>query len=366
MRPNCRVIDADGHVDEGAVNWAELLPECYRRDAPCWVTFPDGRRHFWVEGKLWPSRRDFYGQLGLWPEPRKPAHMWSWEREGMRDPHKRIPDMDQEGIDVAVLFGTFVGLGAASCIEDPGLATALCTAYNNWLAEYCQPYPDRLKGIALVPMQDPQAARAEMRRAVEKLGMVGVQVLTNFGSRLLHEPQFDPIWDEAQGLGVPVCVHIISTNSAGIDRFDRYVFKHAFYPVDTMFAAASFVAGGILERYPKLKVAFMEAGAGWVPWLMDRLHEHFELLPQQMPWQRRDPADWIKSENCFFAVEPEEKTIPFVAQMIGEERLIYASDYSHWDCLCPDSVKLLDERTDLSEGLKRKIFGENVARLFNF
>jgi predicted TIM-barrel fold metal-dependent hydrolase len=364
-RPNYRVIDADGHVDEKAVNWAELVPERYRRDAPCWVTFPDGRKHLVVEGKLWPSRRDFYGQLGMWPEPRKPQHMWGWDREGMQDPHKRIPDMDLEGIDVAVLFGTFVGLGAASCIEDPGLALAVCIAYNNWLDNYCKPYPDRLKGIALIPMQDPHTARTEMRRAVEKLGMVGVQVLTNFGGRLLHEPQFDPIWEEAQGLGVPICVHIISTNSAGIDRFDRYVFKHAFYPLDSMLAAASFVSGGILERYPKLKVAFMEAGVGWVPWLMDRLHEHYELLPQQMPWQQRDPEEWIKSENCFFAVEPEERTIPFVAQMIGEERLIYASDYSHWDCLCPDSVKLLNERTDLSEGLKRKIFGENAARLFN-
>ena len=108
----------------------------------------------------------------------------------------------------------------------------------------------------------------------------------------------------------------------------------------------------------------MEAGAGWVPWMMDRLHEHYELLPQQMPWQQRSPEDWITSENCFFAVEPDEKTIPFVAQLIGEDRLIYASDYSHWDCMCPDSVKAIYERTDISDGLKKKILSENAARLF--
>jgi predicted TIM-barrel fold metal-dependent hydrolase len=364
MRPNYRVIDADGHVDEDRVNWAELLPERYRRNAPCWVTLPDGRRHFMVEGKLWPSKKDFYGELGMWPEPHKAAHMWSWEREGTRDPHKRIPDMDQEGIDVAVLFGTFVGLGAASSIEDPGLAMAVSVAYNNWLADYCKPYPERLKGVAIIPMQDPEAARAEARRAVEKLGMVGIQVLTNYGGKLLHEPQFDPIWEEAQGLGVPVCVHIVSTNSAGIDRFDRYVFKHAFYSLDTMLAVTSFCAGGILERFPRLKVAFLEAGVGWVPWVMDRLHEHYELLPQQMPWQKRDPLEVMKSENCYYAIEPEETTVPYVAQMVGEDRLIYASDYSHWDCLCPDSVKMIYERSDLSEGLKRKILSENAACLF--
>lgn len=365
MRPDYTVIDADGHVDEKAVNWVDLLPARYHKDAPCWVSYPDGRKHLVVEGKMWPSRRDFYGRLGMWPEPKKPDHQWGWDRVGMQDPHKRIPDMDLEGIDIAVLFGTFIGLGAAASIEDPGLGMAVSVAYNNWLAEYCKPYADRLKGIAMIPMQDPEAARGEIRRTVEQLGMVGVQVLTNFGGKLLHEAEFDPIWEEAQDLGVPICAHIISTNSAGVDRFDRYVFKHAFYSLDTMLAVASFASGGILERFPKLKVAFMEAGAGWVPWMMDRLHEHYELLPQQMPWQQRSPEDWITSENCFFAVEPDEKTIPFVAQLIGEERLIYASDYSHWDCMCPDSVKAIYERTDISDGLKKKILSENAARLFN-
>jgi hypothetical protein len=108
----------------------------------------------------------------------------------------------------------------------------------------------------------------------------------------------------------------------------------------------------------------MEAGVGWVPWVVDRLHEHYELLPHMLPWQTRDPRDWIKSDNVYFSVEPEESTIAYVARTIGEERLMYASDYSHWDCQCPESVKLLNEHKDLGEGLKRKLFGENAARLF--
>ena len=132
-----------------------------------------------------------------------------------------------------------------------------------------------------------------------------------------------------------------------------------------MLAVNSFVAGGILERFPQLKVAFMEAGAGWVPWMLDRLNEHFELLPDQMPWQQRSPEQWIKSDNCFFAIEPEERTVPFVARLIGEDRLLYASDYSHWDCMCPDSVKAILERSDISDKLKKKILCDNAARLFN-
>ena len=120
-----------------------------------------------------------------------------------------------------------------------------------------------------------------------------------------------------------------------------------------MLAVASFVAGGILERYPKLKVGFMEAGVGWAPWLWIGFTNTLNFCRNRCPGKTR-PGEWIKSDNCYFAVEPEETTIPFVAQMVGEERLVYASDYSHWDCLCPDSVKLLRERTDFSDSLNRK------------
>jgi len=101
MRLPFTVIDADGHVLEHAVDWAARLPARFRKDAPGWVTLPDGDRHFMVERKTWPTRRDFYGDLGLWPEPHKAAHLWSWEREGQWDPVKRLPDMDEEGIDYA-------------------------------------------------------------------------------------------------------------------------------------------------------------------------------------------------------------------------------------------------------------------------
>ncbi len=363
LRPY-RVIDADGHVIERSVDWAARLPAGLRKDAPGWVRLPNGEEHFIVERKTWPTRRDFYGALGLWPEPHKPAHCWSWEREGQWDPLRRLPDMDEEGIDVAVLFGTFIGLGAASSVESPELACAIAAAYNDWLAGYCRVCPERLKGIAVLPLQDPPAAQGELRRAVRELGMVGFVAFPNLHRRLLSDERFDPVWEEAQALGVPACVHIVSTNASGVDRFDRYVFKHAFYSLDLMIAVASFVAGGVLERFPRLRVAFLEGGAGWVPWVMDRLHEHWELLPQQLPWQKRDPLEVMRSEQCYYSVEPEESTIPWVAQAVGAERLVYASDYSHWDCICPDSVKAITGRDDLSEEVKRKLLGENAARLF--
>lgn len=372
MKPPFRVIDADGHVTEHTVDWAAHLPARFRKDAPFWTALPDGERVFIVERKVWPTRRDYYGSgpeatapvaVGPWAEVRKSGHLWNLEREGQWDPAKRLLDMDEEGIDIAVLFGSYVGLCIGS-IEHPEFATALSEAYNDWLEEYCAYERSRLKGIALLPLQDPQAARAELRRVVQQKGMVGGLALPNLHGHLLHEPQFDPIWEEAQALDVPICVHFTSTNSPGLERFDRFALKHAFAPLGVMMAVGSFVAGGVLERFPRLRVAFLEAGAGWVPWVMDRLHEHWELLPQQLPWQRRDPMEIMRGDQCHFSFEVDEMTIPYVVDLVGGDRLLYASDYSHWDCMCPESVKRVLGRGDISDEVKQKILGENAARLF--
>jgi uncharacterized protein len=365
------VIDTDGHVMEHRVDWAARLPARFRKEAPCWATLPDGDWVYIVERKVWPTRTEYYGHGGLGEhpgglgkplQPHKPPHQWT-DREGMWDPAKRLEDMDFEGIDIAVLLGTFVSQGTAS-IEDPELAAAVAEAYNDWLAEYCAHAPDRLKGLALMPLQDPKAARRELRRAVRERGMIGAYVFPHIHGHLLHEPQFDEIWEEAQALDVPVCIHFNVSKAPGTERFDRFVFKHAYAPFAVMMAVGSFVAGGILERFPTLRVAFLEGGVGWVPWLMDRLHEHWELLPQQLPWQKRDPREVMRSQQCYYAVEVDETTIPYVAGVLGEERLLYSSDYAHWDCVCPDSVKTIVERGDLSDRVKRRLLGENAVELF--
>ena len=362
MKPSYPIIDADGHVEESAVDWVARLPAKFRDVAPHFPPSDDGVRRFFVEGNQWPTVPHFYGSFGQPPRPRK-GNRWT-NRPGMGDPVQRLADMDIEGIDIAVLYGTYIGLGAFSIVEDPDLLSGLCRAYNEWLTEYCSANPDRLKGVAIVPVGAPDAAR-EARRAVEELGHVSLMILTNHHGKIPSDEVFFPIYEAAEGLGVPVSVHIISTNSVGVDRFDRFAFKHAYFSLDMMMAVGAIAAGGVMDRFPKLKVAFLEAGVGWVPFLIDRLHEHAEILPDQFPWLTADPAEHLKSDRVWYSFEPDESTVPWVAQTVGEERLVYASDYAHWDCSSPDSARIVWERTDLSESLKRKVLFENAARLFN-
>lgn len=355
------VIDADGHVDESAVDWAARLPAKYRDVAPQFPPDSSGVRRFLVEGKQWPTVPHFFGSFGKGPSPQKGNH-WT-NRPGMGDPRARLIDMDEEGIDVGVLYGTYIGLGAISLIEDAGFRSAMCRAYNDWLAEYCSVNPNRLKGVALVPVGSPDAAD-EIRRAVTDLGHVSAMILTNHLGQIPSDEVFHPIYQVLEELDVPLSVHIISTNSVGVERLDRFAMKHAFYALDVMLAAGAICGGGVMDRFQKLKVVFLEAGCGWVPWLMDRLHEHAEILPDQFPWLTADPAEHLKSDRVWYSFEPDEMTVPMVAQLVGEDRLIYASDYSHWDCSCPDTVKIVLARDDLSDGLKQKVLSSNAARLF--
>jgi predicted TIM-barrel fold metal-dependent hydrolase len=131
-----------------------------------------------------------------------------------------------------------------------------------------------------------------------------------------------------------------------------------------MIAVLCVVVGGILEKFPRLKVAFMEAGAGWVPYWMERLDEHYEYLQPTVPWLPKPPSEYMRGEQLYYSFEPDERTIGFVANFVGEERLVFASDYNHSDSKFPHTVESVTRREDIPPKLMAKIMGENAARLY--
>jgi predicted TIM-barrel fold metal-dependent hydrolase len=354
------VVDADGHVNENRVDWAERLGREFADVAPRFIN----GLHLFVEGQILPRSRDLLGATND-PRPKfvKKDKYWS-NREGQRDPVARIADMDEEGIDIAFLFGTYISLTAMGGIQNPRLATALAASYNDWLHdEFCAHDPARLKAVGVLPMQDPVAAAAEVERLAGK-GVLAVHTIPHIQRTPLHDPSFDRVWAAASDAGVPMCVHIVNSYGSMADLFDTFGQKHAFIPVDMMAAVASFTAGGILERFPDLKVAFFEAGVGWLPWLAARLDQHVKLLPGDFPKSSRKPSEWLKSSNVFVGVEPDD---PFMASAIaeyGEDRFVYSSDYSHFDCECPETVEEMFDSEELTPTGKRKVAGENAAALF--
>src|SRR5580693_743630 len=169
------VIDADGHILEPLDLWDRYMDPKFRDGAPHLVKGEDGKDRLVIEERtVGDSRRGFGGIGGIGARQGVVASdtmKYQEGRPGGFDPHQRIPDMDADGIDAAFLYPS-IGLFAGS-IQDPELAAATCRAYNRWLADYCKPYPDRLFGVAMLPMQSVDLAIAEMRFARKELGFRG-------------------------------------------------------------------------------------------------------------------------------------------------------------------------------------------------
>ena len=332
---NAKVIDADGHVRDRDADIRAFMEEPYRR-----------RQGSLLPNDEWDS--SMYGKLGM----------------NITDVPTRLKDMDKEGIEMSVLFPT----GGFRVTQSPekDYAAAFCRGYNNWIASVCKESP-RLKGVGLVPFQDVPAAVAEVNRAITKLGLVGIAI-GSFGMKEhLGTPTFWPIYEELQRLNAPLLVHNSRSGPAGEIRFDTFLFKHTIgRPFETLLDCAALMYGGVPEKFPKLRIAFLECGCGWVPYWMDRMDEEYEKRESEAPLLKAKPSEYMTRGNWFYAAEPEESTLPYVIDRIGDDKIVFASDYPHWDGMFPYVISTIRERKDISEESKRKFLGENAKTLYGW
>jgi predicted TIM-barrel fold metal-dependent hydrolase len=289
------VIDADAHINEPVVRFDasddELAPwRALAERHPGWQQAgrSGGRTVSLIEGKLFPTQRD--RAVGVPIE----SAMHPQAADGALHLDARIRDLDKEGIDVQVLYGG-LSIGATT-VENPAFALDFCRAYNDWLVGVCARHPDRLEAVAIVPLQHPEDAVAEVGRAAD-LGMVGVMIPPVVGARNLDDPSLQPFFEAAAGLGVAVGVHSapgMNLLLPGAERFDNYAQVHTLsFPVDQMVAFTALAMGGVLDRFPTLRVAFLESGVGWVPYLGHPMHEHREKRGDMLPAMTSDPRDGL-------------------------------------------------------------------------
>lgn len=291
--------------------------------------------------------------------------------DGAFEPDARLTDMEMEGVDVAVNYPT--PLLGVSDIPDPASSAAACRAYNDWFATtYHSAAPERLFAMALVPLGDPEAAAAEARRAVVELGAVGVMVQPYAGERHLCDPELEELWAVAEGLGVPVGIHGSRHTCGPHLRSDSFRNQARFYalshPFQQQVAMGDLVLGGVLERHPRLKVVFLESGVGWMPYYIDRLDEAYRSVREDWSDDRfklsARPSEYLLSGNCWFSCEPDEPNLAAMVDHLGEDQVIYASDYPHFDCSFPDSVRELTEESGLSAKCLEKVAGSNAQALY--
>ena len=354
------IIDADGHILEPLDLWTTYMDPAYRDRAPRLVIDTDGKERLLIESQVLGSSKGLGVVGGIGARQGVVADdtmTYLQGRKGGFDPHARIPDMDLDGIDAAFLYPS-LGLFAGA-IQDPGLSAAVCRAYNRWLADYCRPYPDRLFGVAMLPMQSVEAAIAEMRYARRELGMRGGFLRPNpYAGRALHHPDNEPFWREAQELDFAIGLHEGASGGmpqVGVDRFETRGARHIIsHTMEMMLAAMSMIWGGVCDRHPRLRVAFLESGGGWIaPWL-DRMDRHFDDAGFNDSGLSMRPSELFQ-RNCWISFEPVEGSLSVLAEYIGPHKILWATDYPHPDGFFPGAPAMIAGRPGLSAEAKRQI-----------
>jgi len=360
------VIDADGHANEPSDLFDRYLDKEFKDRGPKVVEV--GKVLYWmVEGKLFPRPVGNYGHgtpNGYLFRRGKPDMAIS--SPGLDDVEGRLKDLDKEGIDLQVVYPNIMAL--APLLDDVELTAAMCRAYNNYVAEKCRLYDGRVRAIAAVPLQDPALAAKELRRAVKDLGLIGVVIPGIAGKRNLDDPFFEPFFHEANELGAAVGVHWITGcfDSPGQERFkDPYFYIHMVgMPFNLMIGIMTLIGGGVMEKYPRIKFVFLEIGAAWLPYWMWRMDDHYSRSMHHPDGVPKKPSDYVRSESCFVSCEPDEEGLSHTVDVLGSERIVFASDYPHGDCDFPHSVTKFRKRTDISDEIKEKILWKNPARLY--
>jgi predicted TIM-barrel fold metal-dependent hydrolase len=273
-------------------------------------------------------------------------------------------DMDAERIDAAFLYPT-LGLFLAGRVDDPVLAAALCRAYNRWLADYCKPYPDRLFGVAMLPLQSVDAAVEEMRFARRELGMKAAFVRANpMRGRVLHDAHNDPIWREAEALDMSIAIHVGGgVPGIGTERFSDPGIQHVVsHTVEMMLASVGLIMTGVCERFPTLRLGFLESGGGWMPAWLDRMDRHFGQEAFRSDMIRMKPSEYFRRQ-CWISFEPVEGSLAPLAGYLGPANILWASDYPHADGF--PQARALIERQNMPARTQRTILAESAIRFYN-
>jgi predicted TIM-barrel fold metal-dependent hydrolase len=333
---NFTVIDADAHHLDGPA-YKDYLPEKFRaRSGPY---FPSFGWDIFLNGTT----------------GRKPAN-----------PEEYCKDLDVETIGDAVAYPSnalTIGL-----VRELDLCVELAKAYNDWAYDFCKATNNRIKYAAVIAPQVVPESVKEIHRAVTQRGAVGVMMPTFVQGGLdLAQPQFDPIYAVAQELGVPIGFHATAHVSPGNTRFHKYLGVHmTSHPFEQMLSITAIIAGGVLDRFPKLRVGFLEAGVGWLPYWMERFDEKYLMRKSEMEPLKMLPSEYVKQTRCYFTCEGEESALPLTIEIFGDDCMMYASDYPHWDTEWPNTVSHVVGRKDISDKTKQKILADNAKAFYRF
>jgi len=371
------VVDMDSHVMEPPDLWENYLEPKHRDRAILVRTRADGIEELVVDGRVLLAGR--LASLGgvehradeLFQQPQIPY--LDGCPPASYDTTARVALLDEWGVDAGVVFPTIGILWDKE--DDPELAMAYARAYNNWQWDFASPARDRIIPIAQVPLYDVDLAVQELRRCLD-LGFKGMFLAPEpVGGKRPSHPDFDPLWAMLVEADLPICVHLIVRFNRPVNLAATSWWNPEREPMNVLFsfalggtmqlipATAALICDGLFDRFPGLKVAMVESGAGYASYLMDRLDEKYDRFGAMAPIKRR-PSEYMR-ENFWFVMDPSERSIDAQCDLLGEEHFLWGSDYPHIDSHANAMAEVHAALAPMSEHRRNLVLGENARKLFN-
>jgi predicted TIM-barrel fold metal-dependent hydrolase len=383
MWKDYKVIDADAHMHEPKDMWERYVEPKYQDRAPrvshmsgtFMIYEPDGKIIGKSEKQLKGPPKDAFE---IMEEKYGEAYRTWWA------PESRLKDMDRYGWDLQVLLPTNGSFGASVALKDADLGAALCRAYNAWASDYCSAASRRLKFIGVIPGAEVSDMVAEARRAVERLGAVSVRNPIVPQGRWLHEREYEALWQLASDLDFPIAVHgeyryrvqpfrgfrAVEAEQGASGPHDFQALRgvdHAIgFPSDNMATVGHFIFTGILERFPKLRLAVLESNAGWLPFWLGRMdihsHGRYSIMgkPQGLTML---PSEYFVRQ-CAVACDSDEIALKYAVDHLDGDNIVWNTDYPHLDGIRPEKALPEFDRQPISESAKRKILWDNAVKLY--
>ena len=376
-----KVISGDSHID---LTW--LPASLFTENAPAeWkervprVVEVDGERR-WRAGEL-----DLGGVAAVGSAGRSVAMLRGTDRQvdrmiatGLYDdgtkgfyrpttPDLRIKDQELDGVDAEVIYPI---LGISRKLGDPELTMVVFHIYNEWVADFRKSNPDRFAALACIPNHDPELAASELRRAAA-LGLRGADFAVATAVKPLYHPSWDVLWSAAAECNMPISFHTTGmrprepdpADAAALDSFFRAT-NLTMFQIGGIEYLASVIFSGACDRFPNFRFVLGEAGASWLPYACDRMDVEYEDRFQHLNLSMKPSDFWRRQGFTTFQKEP---IVAEFVRAVGEDNLMWGSDYPHPDGVWPYSREVLEQDLgQLDEGIRRKVVCENAGRLYGF
>ena len=370
---NYGIISSDDHVFEPPDLWTSRVEPKFRDRAPQIVRMGE-EGDWWCCDGLKVSHMGAGAQAGVrFDEPEKLSRsdLFDNVRPGGYIPEEHVKDMDIDGIDVSIVYPT-AGFLMYNVVQDSDLLSDIFRTYNDWVAEFCSAFPKRLKGIAMLNIDDVQTGVKELERCA-KLGYVGGMIPAYPPEgRGYNTPEYEPLWAAAQDLQMPIGLHV-STNRPGPGQ--EFSTPDSVTPVFqsdrehwVKMSIGHMIFSGVFERYPKLQVGAVEHELGWAPHFLNQMDYTYTQRHRRDFWHRFKedmiPSDYFH-RNIFLGFQEDGLGIR-LRDLIGVDNLLWGSDYPHAESTFPKSKEILDDiLADCTEEEKAKIVGGNAARIYH-